>query len=217
MNLTRHTHRAVTPITFDHAHQLVDLDPNWGVLHWLREPLPHDVARRLPEIGVLNAMEAELAAAMVGCSLAEAAQAVAVLIDSYPQRDTTSETYAEQMTMRMANCPSDLLPKAVQILLDEEIKWRPTPGKVADVVARLLTKRGALLRQVQAGQRYREWEAQRAVSQPVTSDQMKHAVATLTAQVVATLDEKLPPRPAHLSEDQLKAARAKLRVRVPAK
>lgn len=228
----RHDHRTVTPITFANAHRVRDMDPMWGLYPHLRPDAHAPVPPNLPTDDVLAIMELELSRALVPCAdpatgegMDGAAAAAGVLIESWPQHDRTSKTYAEQLAIRLADCPSDLLPKVITRLVDEE-EFRPSAAKVRQVVEREVAKRRALLLRVQAARRWWAWKADEERRQAEIAADRKAAAARVAQGLGAALRlpaepapmpvPALPPepaprpiRPAHLSPEQLALARAR--------
>ena len=211
-----HDHRALTPVTFDHAHQLADMDPTWGLYPHLRGEARDRPVVIPPPDDVLGIMEIELRRALVPCKLGEAAAAAAVLIDSFPQKDQTSATYAEQLTVRLAAAPSDLLRKIVNGIVDECLEWRPTPGRVKVAVDRAVAKRAILLAKVEAGRRYWLWQAEKVQHQAEIAAGRKLAASAKRIPSLAgprpapaPAPARPPGRPAHLTPAQLAITRAR--------
>ncbi|MBW8268307.1 hypothetical protein [Caldovatus aquaticus] len=227
----RHDHRAVTPVTAAHAHRLRDMDPTWGLYPHLRPDAHDPVHLDLPGDDVLAVMELELARALLPCAdpvtgegMDAAAAAAGVLIESWPQKDASSPTYAEQVAMRLAACPRDLLPKVIARLVDEE-EFRPSVAKVRQAVERELAKRRLLLAKVQAARRWWAWrveedwrQAEIAADREAAAERVAQGLAATLrladappapAATPATAPPSRPVRPAHLSPEQLARARAR--------
>src|SRR5687767_2641940 len=90
--------RDVMPATRKHAPRLDAIEPTWGLYP---NVIPRErLAFRVPPRAVLEEMQDELLHALAPCGVKAGAQAAAAIVDGYPQRDVTSATYAEHLTMR---------------------------------------------------------------------------------------------------------------------
>lgn len=217
----RHDHAIATPVTRDHAHIIDRMDPTWGLYPGLVPDALADLAFRLPSLDVLRHMQEELERALIPCrdmrgGLNAAVEAAQVLIDSYPAQDRSKATYAEQLVLRLGECPSDLLPKVVQQVVDECVEFRPSPGKIKQHVQRETAKRWIILQKTKAAIRW--WEHQHRLAE--WREEPKAKVAD--SAILSVLDgigrggrhaeqprhNGAPQRaPRGLSEKHLKAAR----------
>lgn len=227
--MTALVHRARTPVCYQHAPSLADMDPCYGV-HPITDAgfcLPAGYVP--PPVETLANMELELVGALVPCGMVAAAKAAAVLIAAYPQADHTSAAYAQHVAKRLAECPADLLDHVVDRIIDGSPDFRPAPGRVADAVRHEVAKRSLLLRRVQAAQR---WWAQtlRAKAEAEDIAAQRQAAQRRLREVKDALQIPLPPpassvinmegkgqlrigpRPNLLTPDELAAARARLPV-----
>jgi hypothetical protein len=146
----------VMPTVHAFAAQLAAVNPLWGRFG-ADGSMP-----ALPSRTVLEAMRDELAAHLVPCTLREAAIAAAAIIDGYPQRDASTATYAEHLTMRLALVPADLLPAVVAEVIDDNPDFRPGAGRVRIVAERTVGARRILLAKVEAALRWQEAQARAA-------------------------------------------------------
>jgi hypothetical protein len=142
--------QAVATLARQHAPAFAAVDPNWGIGIGSRFDAMPEAAVVLPPLDLAEAIRDELQAALVPCSTVEAAKAAQRLVDSYPQRDATTGAYSEELTMRFARCPADLLPCVIRRLLDDAIEFRPAPGLVKRSVDQVVGKRRRLLLSVEA-------------------------------------------------------------------
>lgn len=234
-------HRKTTPVCFQQASKLADMDPCWGISPVTDCMIVLPDGFRPPGMDVLATMEQELQMALVPCGMAQAAKAAAVMIGAYPQADNTSAAYAQHVARRLAECPADLLDHVVDRILDNSPDFRPAPGRVADAVRREVAKRGLLLRRVQAARRW--WGQQAAAAaqaEEVRADKaaaierLTQAAAGLARSGEAILDgvRSLPnadvidmagrgqlrigPRAAPLAGEDLIAARQRAGIPTPA-
>ena len=196
-----HDHRVATPQTAAIAHLLAEIDPCFGLFgRYDDAPLAH----LAPWPEDLAAVVSELQAALLPAGVEAGANAAAVLIDSYPQRDRSSATYAEMVALRLADCPKDLLIKVVNNLVDRHTEWRPAPGAVKQEVQAVTSRRRLLLLKAEAWQRFWTWKT------PSTELRVDpKAVAALAAELGAKI--KARPRralkPVHLVGEHAQRAR----------
>ena len=180
--------REVMPVVRKHAARLDLIEPTWGLF-------PHVIPRerlnlRPPTLAVLEEMQDELLHALVPCGVKAGARAAAAIVDGYPQRDLTSATYAEHLTMRLAACPIDLLPAVIAAAIDASPDFRPGAGRVAALVNERVAKRRGLLLRVQAAIRYRTWLAEQEALEEQARSEAAATLARLTARSL-----HIPPVP----------------------
>jgi hypothetical protein len=207
--LRRHSHVAVTPTVHEHAGRLLDATLYRDLFN---------LDPRHPGRPTLLTMKAELERALIPCTGPDAVTAAATLIDAYPQADRTSATYAELVARRLAAVPADLLPKVLDAILDDNPDFRPAPGAVTRTVERIVGKRIALLRRVEAALAWfdrHDAETARAVEVAAFRGEWSRLSPEARAARLFLADPANappPPRPrsGHLSPAQL------LRLRRPA-
>lgn len=223
-------HRATTPVTYQHAHQITAMPPLYGI------SAVADASTLLPDgyvpppPAVLAAMREELMQALVGCTKTQAAKAAASLIAAYPQNDNTTSAYAAHLAQRLAACPPDLLDAVINRVIDESPDFRPGAGRVAQAVRREIAKRNILLQRVDSAIRWwakqeeaeriaveaSEFRAKRAAQIVDDMDRAWRLPGTPSATPIADSTEKpLAPRPIAplpLSGDALNAARQRVGV-----
>lgn len=126
-------------ITTKNLALLRNIEPTWGMFDpdgdWQRG----EVTRPVPDPPTLDAMANELAKALRPASAHHdgerlCTQAALTLIESYPQRDTTGQIYAQQVVRRLMDCPPALLPQVIDRLVDTNPDFRPGVGRVAEAV-----------------------------------------------------------------------------------
>ena len=218
--LTRQ-HNEVTPVTYANANRLVSIEPHAFLFaHLFDANCP--LAVTPPGWAVLRAMQGELTQALAPCQPGQAAQAAALIIAGYPQRDDTSAAYAQLLVQRLTECPPDLLMRVVDAVIDANPSFRPGAGDVARLVRAQVAKRQRLLLQVEAALRYwTYYDAAVMQRQEIEADKraLGHDPATRLAAALRVTDrtprsapaaEPTRPRPkaAHLTPDQLRVARS---------
>jgi hypothetical protein len=155
-------------LTTKHAVDVAHIEPTWGMYDRRHSWNTMPVTRPVPSIETLEKMQAELVRALAPIKdtgeapavLRRLAEAATTLIDSYPQRDGSTPTYAQQIIKRLAECPPDLIEQVIDRLVDEHPDFRPGPGRVAEMVRRVVAKRALTLMRVQAALRWHETREQ---------------------------------------------------------
>ena len=140
-----------TPVTYRYHHLIRDVNPAWGIGYGEDSMPAQDVA--LPSLLALELMQQELDQALLPCTIEQAAKSAQYLIAAYPQQDKTTAAYVEQVTMRLAQCPPDMLARVVNRIIDDATDFRPAPGKVKQAVDYEMGKRIMLRMRVAAAMR----------------------------------------------------------------
>jgi hypothetical protein len=187
-DLTVADERRTMPVVHRFQADLRDMPPAW--LPWAQTPETIDPGTlTLPSDGILEAMEQELLRGLQGCTPKQAAAAAAALLASYPQRESDSRLYSRAVAERMQECPADLLQAVVDKLIDSELDFRPSAGRVKQAVGAVRAERWLTLQRVQSARRWRAWaEKEAARAAEVAADRAAaEARRLLGGPIVQTL------------------------------